>query len=351
MPAHRMNRDEFHAKLAGRDADDLGKILWTLYWRGSASMRERIEAQLDPEVHTRQQRGKVELPSAIAVQREVRQFVALARSGAYLAGDRRVSPKERTRWRFTFRRLATDAQAALAGDDVDTAAAALELLVDLACESRGFEYFRSDDPMQAAGFVVSDAVAGLWRAVRNRHGFAMFVDRAAPQLLRWETGHGWTRYGFGSVAEKETSLAAVVEAMLQAPDHWRSFAARYLEVLDETADRTPGTPRHRSRSTGHDRSARARALADWHTLLLDRLSGSEDEELLDRLVDHRALAGPERTFLQAQLAHRRGDDEAARKLVHDSLEGLPGHPGFHDLARRIDAPLPLRAQQARAARH
>jgi hypothetical protein len=350
MPAHRMNRDQFYAKLAGYDADGLGKILWTLYWRGSASMRERIEAQLDPDGHT-EQCSKADPPSAVAVREEVREFVALARSGAYLAGDRRVSPKERTRWRFTFRRLATGAQTALAGDEVDAAAAALELLVDVACESQGLDYFRSDDPMRAAGFVVSDTVAGLWHAVRDRHGFATFVDRAAPQLLRWETGHGWTRYGGGSVSEKETSLAEVLEAMLQAPDHWRAFATRYLEVLDEAADSTPKTPRHRSLSTGRDRQARARALARWHTLLLDRLSGSEDEDLLDRLVEHRALAGPERTFLQAQLAHRRGDDEAARQFVHDSLKGLPGHPAFHELARRIDAPLPPRAQQARAARH
>jgi hypothetical protein len=93
--------------------------------------------------------------------------------------------------------------------------------------------------VQAAGFVVSDAVAGLWRAVRDRHGFATFVDRAAPQLLRWETGHGWTRYGWGSVAQQETSLAEVLETMLQVPDHWRAFTARYLEVLDEAAG--PGT--------------------------------------------------------------------------------------------------------------
>jgi hypothetical protein len=349
-----MNRDQFYAKLARYDADGLGNILWTLYWRGSAAMRERIEAQLDPDVHARQQRSKAKPPNAAAVREEVRQFVALARSGAYLAGDRRVSPKERTRWRFTFRRLAADAQAALAGDDVDRAAAALELLIDLACESAGLEYFRSDDPVQAAGFVVSDAIAGLWRTVRDRHGFAAFVDRAAPQLLRWETGHGWTRYGWGSVAQQETSLAEVLETMLQVPDHWRTFAARYLEVLDEAAERTPGRPRHRSRSTGRDREARARALARWHMLLLDRLSGSEDEDLLDRLVDHQALAGPERIFLQAQLAHRCGDDETARKLVHDSLERLPGHPAFHDLARRIDAPLvarPCPHERSRLRRH
>jgi hypothetical protein len=198
--------------------------------------------------------------------------------------------------------------------------------------------------MQAAGFVVSDAVAGLWRVVRSRHGFATFVDRAAPQLLRWETGHGWTIYDWGSVAEKESSLAEVLEAMLQVPDHWRAFAARYLEAFDEVAGRSPGTSRHRSRSMGRDREDRARALAQWHTLLLDRLSGSEDEDLLDRLVVHRALVGPESTFLQAQLARRRGDDEAARKLVHDSLVGLPGHPGLpRPRTSHRYAPAPTRA--------
>lgn len=40
-----------------------------------------------------------------------------------------------------------------------------------------------------------------------------------------------------------------------------------------------------------------------------------------------------------------------RRFVHNSLEGLPGHPGFHELARRIDTPLFPRAQQARVARH
>jgi hypothetical protein len=44
MPAHRMNRDEFYAKLAGLDEERLQKALWTPYWRGSAQMRERIEA-------------------------------------------------------------------------------------------------------------------------------------------------------------------------------------------------------------------------------------------------------------------------------------------------------------------
>lgn len=188
-----MDRDEFHAELAGRDAEQLGKILWTQYLRGSAPMRQRIEAQLGPEEHARGQRREQTLPDAAAVRDRVREFVELARGGAYLAGDRRVSPKERTRWRFTFRDLAADAQTALAAEDVEdvedveVAAEALELLVDLACETRGYEYFRSEDPVQAAGFVVSDAAAALWRAVRERHGFAAFAHRAPAQLLRWES--------------------------------------------------------------------------------------------------------------------------------------------------------------------
>lgn len=351
MPTKRMNRDEFHAKIAGFDAEQLSKILWTLYWRGSAPMRERIEAQLDPATHARQQRQKAAPPSATEVRREVVEFAALARSGAYLAGDRRVSPKERTRWRFTFRRLVADAQAALAGDDIDPAAAAVEVLIDLACESRDLDYFRSEDPVQAAGFVVSDAVARLWRAVRDRHGFAVFADRAVPQLLRWESCYGWTRSGWGSVADEETSLATVLEGMLQVPDHWQAFAVRELEALDKAAKDVASSPRHRARSFGRDQTVRPRDLEQWHAVLLDRLIGGDDEHLLDRLVGHPALAGPEQTFLHAQLAHRRGDDEAARQLVHDSLEKLPGHPDFHALAREIGAPLPPRAQQHHQARH
>lgn len=270
MPAHRMDRNQFHAKLAGRDAEQLGKILWTLYWRGSAPMRQRIEAQLDPDEHARGQRREQTLPDAAAVADRVREFAELARAGAYLAGDRRVSPRERSRWRFTFRDLADDAQTALAAEDVEdleVAAAALELLVDLACETRGYEYFRSEDPMQAAGFVVSDAAAALWRAVRERHGFAAFAHRAPAQLLRWESRYGWTRTGDGKVAQQETSLATVVDSMLSAPDHWRAFVTRYLEALEEAADRAAAATRRWSAGAGREPRERARALAEWHTML------------------------------------------------------------------------------------
>jgi hypothetical protein len=43
-----MNRDEFFAKLSPLDADQLRKVLWTLYWRGSGPLRERIEDELEP---------------------------------------------------------------------------------------------------------------------------------------------------------------------------------------------------------------------------------------------------------------------------------------------------------------
>ena len=344
-----MNRDEFHAKLAALDEERVRKALWTLYWLGSAQMRERIEAQLEPGEAVAQRRREPEPPDAGALLAEAREFVALARKGAYLAGDRRVSPRERTRWRFAFKRMVADAQDALRGDDPDTAAAALELLVDLACESRGLDYFRSDDPMQAAGVVVSDAVAGLWAVVREAHGFAEFARRAAPQLIRWESKYGWTRYGSGSVAEKEQSLAAVLAGMLQAPDHWDAFAVHYLEALDAVAEQRASTKRRSEWSADHDRNQRARALAEWHELLVERLFGAETEALLDRLVAHPALHGAELAFVQARLAHLRGEADRARKLVHDCLTELPGHRGFLDFAERVGAPLPPRAREFAAA--
>ncbi|MGH3422893.1 MAG: hypothetical protein ACRDOD_25240, partial [Streptosporangiaceae bacterium] len=162
MPANRMNREEFFAKLAPLDEDRLRKVLWNLYWRGSATVRERIEGELDPVEHARRKQDAAAPPSAGLVLHEVREFAELAWSGAYLAGDRRVSPKERTRWRVTFRRLAAGAQAALRAPDPAPGAEALALIIDLAFEMKDSHYFRSEDPAEAARFVVSDAAALLW---------------------------------------------------------------------------------------------------------------------------------------------------------------------------------------------
>src|SRR5262249_12546141 len=56
LPMKRMDREEFFGKLAPLDEERLRKALWNLYWRGSAGMRERIEAELDPDLRGRRQR-------------------------------------------------------------------------------------------------------------------------------------------------------------------------------------------------------------------------------------------------------------------------------------------------------
>jgi hypothetical protein len=340
-----MNREQFFGKLAGFDEERLKKALWNVYWRGSTAMRERIEAEVDPDERDHRQRREREPIDPRAVLGEVQEFVGLARSGAYIGGDRRVSPRERTRWRFTFQRLMADARASLQGEDVATAAAAMEELIDLACAMRGFDYFRSEDPVEAARFVVSDAAALVWGKVRDQCGFAEFAGRAAPQLIRWESEYGWTRSGWGRVSEKETSLANVLARMLPVIDMWIGFADRYLDALDEVARGVASKPNRAWRSSSWEREVRTANLAEWHRLLLDRLIYSEAEDRLDRLSGHPALGGPELTFLQAQLAHQRGDVDTARGLVHESLQTLPGHDGFLEFATEVGAPLPPRAQQ------
>jgi hypothetical protein len=142
-----MNRDEFFAKLSPLGQDGLRKVLWNVYWRSPAALRERIEAELDPGERERRRREAAAPADPDLVLGEVSEFAEVARAGAYIAGDRRVSPKERTQWRATFRRLATDAESALRDEDPGPAEAAQALLIDLACETRRLDYFRSEDPV------------------------------------------------------------------------------------------------------------------------------------------------------------------------------------------------------------
>jgi hypothetical protein len=336
-----MNREQFFHRIGGLERQQLAKVLWTLYWRGSAALRERIGTELTAvESGTRPKPAAKQHPDPAQVRTDVKDFVTLARAGSYMAGDRRVSPKERTRWRFTFRRLATDAQRALREPDPDDAIAAVEQLIELAREMDGSDYFRSEDPVEAAGFVVSDAAMLLWGTVREHKGFAEFAQRAATQLIRWESRHGWTRVGEGRVAQKETSLSEVLVGMLRVPDAWVRFADAYLDALDATAD------------TGRRAEARLKdrttALAEWNLRLLDQLFGTEAEDRLDRLVEHPALAGSEQQYLQARLAHRRGGLAEAQQLMQQCLQKLPGHPGFLRFATDINAEMPPRAREIAA---
>ncbi len=125
-------------------------------------MRERIEGELDPRERERRKKAAAP-PDPELVLMEVWDFVELAESGAYIAGDRRMSRTERTRWRVTFKRLATEAQSALHATDSGPAEEAMELIMDLACHADGC--FRWDDPLEAAKFVLSQAVSALWDTV------------------------------------------------------------------------------------------------------------------------------------------------------------------------------------------
>lgn len=161
----RMERDQFFARLGVLGEERVQKALWNLYWRGNAEVRRLIEAELQ---HGGPRPRRTEEPID-PVADEVRKFVELARSGAYLGRDRRVSPRERTRWRFTFQRLVKDSERSLRDEDLSPGAAAMELLHDLSQQARGYNYFRSEDPIEAARIVVSDEVALLWSQVLERH--------------------------------------------------------------------------------------------------------------------------------------------------------------------------------------
>jgi hypothetical protein len=170
---------------------------------------------------------------------------------------------------------------------------------------------------------------------------------AAPeQLIRWEADYGWTRRGYGQVAEKETPLAVPLARLLTTPDMWRTFAESYLASLEVAGRADPKRPRTvygTFDEASYRRKERTDDLAVWHEMLLDRFAGTPEDELLDRLVASPALAGPELNFLRARIAQRRGDVSQAATLVTKCLKEMPGRQAYLDFAVKVGAELPSRA--------
>jgi hypothetical protein len=226
----------------------------------------------------------------------------------------------------------------------------MELMIDLAKDAEGS--FRSEDPLEAAKFVLSDAVSALWETVLAERGCARFAERAIPQLIRWESAFGWSNgRGAGTVAEREIALAKVLEPLL-TPDMWTGFADTYLAELDRIAAAERSLPGRRaarvmfSSDADWERSERARNLARWNELLSDYI----DQERAERLAEHPAFEGPDAGFLRARAARQRGDINVARALIGTCLERLPGSQKFAEFAEEIGADLPPRAREMRAGR-
>jgi hypothetical protein len=159
--------------------------------------------------------------------------------------------------------------------------------------------------VEAVKFVVSGAVAALWESVLRHDGFAAIAGRAPEQLIRWEADYGLDPPGLRSGGAKGDAPGRSLAQLLTTPDKWRTFAESYLEALEAAGRADPKRPRTvygTFDETSYRRKERADDLAAWDEMLLDRLAGTPEDELLDRLI-----AGPVLNFLRARIAERRGD--------------------------------------------
>ena len=324
----RMDKTAFLKKLEGRSVDELRTLLWTAYWRGTAVTRERIEESLNPQEVIKQREVDAWVDPKECL-REVTSFCARARAGDYMRGARDLGRKEVSGWRLTFRRLFDDSARLLQQPDTANEFRPLVHLLDFTHDLKDWNYFRTQDPVEAAKIVFSDRVETLWRSRIDHAGFGVFLKEAPAQLLAWESPGGWTRYD-GSATEKQRPLTAVILRLLPGHDSVLAFVRNYLIALEAMGPRaaTPqeskvrsSNPRYEWENACRHRSER---LEHWHKALLERFVGSEDEPLIDRILTNRALDGPYTWHLLGRLRLQQGRRSEAKALVKRALDRLPG---------------------------
>jgi hypothetical protein len=107
-----------------------------------------------------------------------------------------------------------------------------------------YDYFDSDDPVEAAKFVVSEAVAALWGSVLRHDGVAAFTGCAPEQLIRWEAGYSSPSACRRCPAAKRiwTSPFRSALSCRPVPARERPSAPRQPDLADDLI--MPGLPGH-----------------------------------------------------------------------------------------------------------
>ncbi len=340
MPSEkRLSKEEFGQLLAGRDGEELKKVLWELYCRGSAELRRKIEIVAVPREKRPAKAGPPPVDGADHLA-SVRELVRLARAGAYMGGSRDVSRGERAGWKASFRERLDDSGRLLTQGDVEHGAEAMDALLCLALDCRDTYSFRTEDPIGALRIVVSDLVDLLWRSTLTVSGFPALVARAPRDLMRWESLYGWTRWGNGRIAQKERTLADVLAALLPGHDAWVAMADGWLGVFAgverERTSRDRLLGRAASSYVPHSLSEFDR----WHDLLYQRLRGSEATDRLVRLAAIPSRPTWDLWLLRVRLARDAGRIEQAQRLALDGLKEWPGSQELLAIAREVGAPVP-----------
>jgi hypothetical protein len=217
MARDRMDRDEFFKRLSRLDEERLEKTLWSLYRRGNAEVRQRIESQLErgpaappfgDELHVAKRGERLELRRVSGATPPL----AGATPTLHLGTARRELPRQRRRWRLTVSRLGQDTEVALQDDGREDRADEPVLLLELARDSREYELL-ADGSVDAPSVVVSDELSLLWSRPGIGLHWAKLGRQAMPPPVRREPSDGSRQIGAGRPRNKAALFGAMWNRM------------------------------------------------------------------------------------------------------------------------------------------
>ena len=295
----RLKKKEFVEKLSKYKEKELREMMWKIYYRAPETVRVRVEDLLRTPDERKIFKEVQDNAHRKALEQEIEEFVTTVRKGHYKRYSRHVARKYRKRWRFVFKRLLDDSTKLAEKGDVEVGLMGLETLLDLAYESFWNNYFHSDDPMKSMKVVFSDRVSLLWRARLSLEGFRSFAKHAAIQLIKWDSRFGWTYSE--TLKPKEAQLSHIVSSLIKGADAWLEFAEAYLDGLNQIynelkkkADEGVGKQWLRDRIRTYDIK-----LSDWNEILITRLSESGEDEMIEKIIQHKLFGPAQRKVLKA----------------------------------------------------
>lgn len=219
---------ELRKKLARLSKDEISMLAVELYKIIPKAKKEDYgldDLINNPTIKKKRKKKKQKYTPLSEIKRDIPEFIKNAETQNYIAPNRNIPKRERSKWRFKVMRWYKELINTRRADaDVKTQAKLLSDLYEVLCKACGYYLFSTDDPFRSVQIEQHEFYKSVLLLIEQSEGKAGVTDRGIPLMINNDL-------------DRETlysTLGAVYLSFLTTPDLKTRAIENTVKLIKET---------------------------------------------------------------------------------------------------------------------